>query len=660
MTRFSLLALAGPLLLALLAPTPITAGPRGLEDLPAGAPVDPSLQAALEEIDARVRAELQIAGESRALGIAVLEGEVVSRLAWLRPDAIFYGASVPKICILAAYLEKLEKAGEELTLETRRELELVIKRSSNELAAKYSQLAGLEAIQALQTSPLYRLYEASSGGGLWCGKHYGKPAPRTPDAVGGYSHAFTVRQALRFYLLMEQGQLVSPGVCRQMREIFQAPRLEFHDDNFVRGLRGRNVRVIRKNGLWEDWHLDTARVEGEGRVYLLAGAVRHARGQDYLAHLARELDRHLGGPDRPLRGHHELIVHSVNRETLPVDSVRIGKAEVSGGVIRIEADPASRSGKETIVGEYLTPEFRTSVPFNELLPSWNVKLRGDAVVTFELSTRPRGGEAWTPFLHVGDWRDPDLEPAGWLDLPRRLEAPGSKILTDFLRTERRQDQFKMRVRLLARPGSEDVRLEIHRLAFCVSDRTGLPLAFEVPTPERAPRLEEVPWKRRLPVPFRSQKVERAEIAGRICSPTSVSMVMEFLGVDRPTGQVAREVYDHDHDIYGNWPRAIQTAFHHGVPGYLARFADWGAVRDSIAAGKPLIISIAVKEGQLEGAPYRTTAGHLLVLTGFDEKGDVHVNDPASSTVERGVTVYRRADLEQVWMARGGTAYVLGR
>ena len=38
-----------------------------------------------------------------------------------------------------------------------------------------------------------------------------------------------------------------------------------------------------------------------------------------------------------------------------------------------------------------------------------------------------------------------------------------------------------------------------------------------------------------------------------------------------------------------------------------------------------MISIGVKPGQLRGAPYERTNGHLLVLVGVDPAGDLEVN-----------------------------------
>lgn len=138
------------------------------------------------------------------------------------------------------------------------------------------------------------------------------------------------------------------------------------------------------------------------------------------------------------------------------------------------------------------------------------------------------------------------------------------------------------------------------------------------------------------------------------------MVMAYRGVDRPTADVVAACYDSVHEIWGNWPQCVQGAYSLGVPGYLARFSDWSAVERLIADGQPLVISIRVdEEGGLAGAPYRTSDGHLLVLTGFDADGNVAVNDPAARNAEKGRATYRRCDLEQAWMrATGGVAYVL--
>jgi beta-lactamase class A len=69
----------------------------------------------------------------------------------------------------------------------------------------------------------YHFYDPNQGDGIWGGKHYGKGDERYGDPIGNHSHAATVRQLLRFYLMLEQGRLVSPEASRTMLEIFESP-----------------------------------------------------------------------------------------------------------------------------------------------------------------------------------------------------------------------------------------------------------------------------------------------------------------------------------------------------------------------------------------------------------------------------------------------------
>jgi hypothetical protein len=50
-----------------------------------------------------------------------------------------------------------------------------------------------------------------------------------------------VRQLLRFYLLLEQGKLVSPEASKKMREIFESPDLPADDIKFVPGSESRPI-----------------------------------------------------------------------------------------------------------------------------------------------------------------------------------------------------------------------------------------------------------------------------------------------------------------------------------------------------------------------------------------------------------------------------------
>ncbi|HTD64915.1 MAG TPA: serine hydrolase [Candidatus Limnocylindria bacterium] len=248
-------------------------------------PADPALQSALKEMDARLRREHGMTSAQTAAGVLDLK---TLRLAMIHPDRIEYAASVPKIAILLAYFQLHPEATTNLDAQTRHELGLMIKVSDNEMAAKYSQNIGLKRIQQVLDS--YGFYDAKHGGGIWLGKHYGKGGERHGDPIANHSHAATVRQLLRFYLLLDQGKLVSPEASRRMREIFASPDIAHLDDKFVKGLAGREVQVLRKSGWWEDWFHDTAIVTGGGRHYIIVAMTHHPKGDDYLAGLASAVD----------------------------------------------------------------------------------------------------------------------------------------------------------------------------------------------------------------------------------------------------------------------------------------------------------------------------------------------------------------------------------
>ena len=247
--------------------------------------VDARLQARLEKIDSGLRAKLGMTPEQTAVGVLDLN---MLRLAMVHPDRIEYGASVPKIGILLAWFQLHPQAATNLEAQTRHDLGLMIKVSDNGMATKFSREMGLQEIQRVLDS--YGFYDAKHGGGIWIGKHYGQGGERIPDPVGGHSHAVTVRQLLRFYLLLEQGKLVSPAASQTMRDIFASPDIAHLNDRFVAGLAGRGLEIRRKAGWWEDWFHDTAIVTGASRHYIIVALTHHPRGDEYLIEFARGVD----------------------------------------------------------------------------------------------------------------------------------------------------------------------------------------------------------------------------------------------------------------------------------------------------------------------------------------------------------------------------------
>jgi hypothetical protein len=62
--------------------------------------------------------------------------------------------------------------------------------------------------------------------------------------------------------------------------------------------------------------------------------------------------------------------------------------------------------------------------------------------------------------------------------------------------------------------------------------------------------------------------------------------------------------------------------------YVTRLRSFTGAEEFIRAGIPLIISASFDNEQLDGAGYGTN-GHLGVVAGFTDSGDVVVNDAVS-------------------------------
>jgi hypothetical protein len=327
--------------------------------------------------------------------------------------------------------------------------------------------------------------------------------------------------------------------------------------------------------------------------------------------------------------------------------------------------------------------------FRELILSWNVRAPQTVGVWFEIRVADEPGGAWTPWMLIGEW--------GVLHPKPVTKADGMSVEVDVLVSQRPLRMVQVRAAAVAewvgRGGGDVASVELQRLAMTTTRPARAGEAREAARREHGVgmRAESATAGQmhaeaasgaiaasgaggavyfdarragaaRMPVPFRSQKTPEDALSGRLCSPTSVSMVLAYYGVGQTVHDVAGVARDPRHDIFGNWPRNVQTAFNFGVPGEVTRFDSWSEVEAMLDAGVPIIASIRVRPGELRNAPYESTGGHLIVLTGYDrERGVVFVNDPAAGDVTRGVLEFYREDLTRVWLSRGkGTAYVLRR
>ena len=171
-------------------------------------------------------------------------------------------------------------------------------------------------------------------------------------------------------------------------------------------------------------------------------------------------------------------------------------------------------------------------------------------------------------------------------------------------------------------------------------------------PEGAPRNE--PLKPiEVDVPRFSQYV--GDPGHTWCSPASLAMLLGANEIEMDVPQAAAATYDRAYRGTGNWAFNVAYASRFGLRAFVAFLRDLAHAREFLEEGIPLAVSLAWKEGELDGAPLAESGGHFVVLCGFNAKGDPIVNDPAQPNVR---VTYRRAQFQRQWIDHGGIAYVI--
>jgi Peptidase_C39 like family len=286
-----------------------------------------------------------------------------------------------------------------------------------------------------------------------------------------------------------------------------------------------------------------------------------------------------------------------------------------------------RDGEDTLIECGVWTPRRAAV---HLVPSFAPLAPVPPAFRFELSARAAG--AWSPWVAtvtLGDAEFPALPPAA------------SPLTTDIDEVHATRPVEALRLRVRCRGALPDTWLA--SLSAAAEDRVDAGVPPGAGTSLRVPALSQID--------------EDPAIALRICSPSSVAMVLGYWGRAVTAAAVAADAFHPATDLYGVWPAAIRAAAARGVAGYLLRFPDWTAAAWCLTRRLPIIASIRYAAGELRGAPMAATTGHLVVLTGYED-GTVLVNDPAAPTRDAVPRRYRRDELTRAWLDRKGIGYVL--
>ena len=310
------------------------------------------------------------------------------------------------------------------------------------------------------------------------------------------------------------------------------------------------------------------------------------------------------------------------------------------------------NGGSFFVGEATSPEITTAFDYKEAIASWNASTPTGTWV--EVQFRTRYGTRWSKWYVLGIWASDDSTIRRH-SVQSQGDSDGFVAVDTFISSAKKAttNTFQLKFRLFSADTISTPSVRNASIAYS----TSAPKSASVSAGN--PAL----WDTLINVPECSQMVypDGGEVW---CSPTSTSMVLAYLdgysGECEPRVRAAVDgVFDWIYDGHGNWPFNTAYASTFGYEGYAARFTSLARAEEYIAAGIPVIMSIAWDKKELTGANIDSTNGHLLVLVGFDASGNPIVNDPAAPTNESVQRTYLRSEFEPLWLeASGGTVYLI--
>lgn len=292
-----------------------------------------------------------------------------------------------------------------------------------------------------------------------------------------------------------------------------------------------------------------------------------------------------------------------------------------------------------------------------VVASWEATTPGNGWIEVAV----RGTQPETPWLVLARWAETNEE-------IHRTTVPGQKsdvyTVTDdevTIAADHAWQQAQIRIAVVRPRGSTQRWPSVSGVALLVSttldgfgadsEPSGVAHALDVP-----------PYSQQL---YRDQRPQLDGGGQNWCSPTCMTMVLEYWGVRLPEEPAvpysAAHTYDHNYEGAGNWPFNTAYAARFGLNAFVTRLRSLAEAELFTRAGIPLVLGVAFAADQLDGAGYDTN-GHLMVLIGFDEHGNPICNDPASHRTHSNDavrTTYRRDQFLAAWQYRSsGIAYVV--
>lgn len=295
--------------------------------------------------------------------------------------------------------------------------------------------------------------------------------------------------------------------------------------------------------------------------------------------------------------------------------------------------------------------------FKRLLVSWNcetpkgtwIEVQARAFISYYDDNKNSTYE-WSDWLSFGKWGT---------HIKRSSKSPDShlaKISTDefIIKGNYTDTASKIQIRALLHTENTNVTPSIRQFIISYKDNT--------------PRIKgiEIPSNKIIDVPSYSQYIRDKNIGSVICSPTSITMLLNRRNENLIVEETAWSCFDYDYEAFGNWLFNVAFASSLGYESFV-EYGNLKSLKREIYSGYPVAVSVKytndinnLEYPYIENAPI-TTAGHILVVRGFEKKDGIDyvvVNDPAGKSNESVTRRYKLSEFENAWHRGSNIMYVI--
>jgi hypothetical protein len=282
-------------------------------------------------------------------------------------------------------------------------------------------------------------------------------------------------------------------------------------------------------------------------------------------------------------------------------------------------------------GVYISKPVSFSQKFNRGLPSWNGHAPENQRSSFRVSMRFKISYGWSDWITVGYWDKYIWSSYG------NTTFNGGKVSIDYVKLDVYINEFQFKIEF-KRDDAGYESSSVKQFSFFVSDtKTTVFTDINKLVNDKPPAIF-------IPTNFVYQYGVDPVIGGRICSPSTLSMIIQSFGYEVDTYDFALRTNDPYWDIFGVWPRGVQSASEYGLRGTVTRYRSWTDAYNVLKNGGRIAITV--------GPPLFNA--HLMMLAGFDDNGNPIIHNPGRSS-GYGIT-YNKKQISESWFNKGGISY----